>query len=404
MSGFGIARTRRRPPPGASTGTGSGGVYWRRQCTARCRRPERCAGGARSSPPLLGSVGAGAAVVGEVCRERARAAARARPHRWSPRLVPRLRSTGLRPRGQRREQRPPPRPIPRRARAWSRRSGAGRRRGPQRTSRRGSGGGRRHATTIRRRCDKSPVRKRQELLQEARASQRMTPVWPREYRPGLRPHAQPVRAPPDGYPGDEVSVGGRDRVHLAVVPAREPQHPTVGRHAAHVGRAARDRPRRDRPCGSAKSTTLTVPASRFVTYSSFASRLGYKPCAPASGRRESRPRRTSARRPPTRRRWSCRRRRTTCRRARASRLAAARAACGNAIDRTTRQIVNVDHDQVARELATRERERSVGREVHVVDPAARHRHGRRRAASSADPGSRAGCAPRRRRSRTGRRV
>src|SRR5690349_13430623 len=55
---------------------------------------------------------------------------------------------------------------------------------------------------------------------------------------GLRPHAQPMGARADVDAAQQPPVAGADGVDLGVVAAAQPQHLAVGRHAAHVGRAA----------------------------------------------------------------------------------------------------------------------------------------------------------------------
>ena len=168
----------------------------------------------------------------------------------------------------------------------------------------------------------------------------------------------------------QVAVGGRDRVHLAVVPAREPEHATVGRDAAHVGRSTGDRPRGDDRAGrEVDDADGSRVAVRDVQVLRVAARVQARARRRPVGRNPTTVE-ASARRPPTRRRSSCRRRRrcvpsgesfTSC--GTRERPRAARPCC------TTDWSCDVDHDEVARELAARERERPVGREVHVVDAA-----------------------------------
>src|SRR5947208_2627314 len=62
---------------------------------------------------------------------------------------------------------------------------------------------------------------------------------------GLRPDAERVRPRTDGDAGEQPPGVRRDRVHLAVVAAREPEHLAVRRDAAHVRAAAWDPPLRD---------------------------------------------------------------------------------------------------------------------------------------------------------------
>jgi two-component system, OmpR family, sensor kinase len=59
-----------------------------------------------------------------------------------------------------------------------------------------------------------------ELPEDARVADRVAA--------GLRPHAQPVRAEPDGDPVQQATGPRRDRVDVGVRSPRQPQHPPVG--------------------------------------------------------------------------------------------------------------------------------------------------------------------------------
>src|SRR4051794_18504928 len=66
--------------------------------------------------------------------------------------------------------------------------------------------------------------------------------------PGLRPHAHAVRPAAHRDAPQQPAAARAQRVDLGVVAPGEPEHAPVGRHAAHVGRAAaRDAPLRHRP-------------------------------------------------------------------------------------------------------------------------------------------------------------
>src|SRR4051794_37515651 len=61
---------------------------------------------------------------------------------------------------------------------------------------------------------------------------------PERVAPRLRVDAQPVRAEADANALLQLPGTGVDRVHLAAVAAREPQHLAVGGDATHVRRTA----------------------------------------------------------------------------------------------------------------------------------------------------------------------
>ncbi len=68
-------------------------------------------------------------------------------------------------------------------------------------------------------------------------------MWPSEYLPGCGQTLRPCGPGADRDPREQPAGARVDRVDLARVAAREPEHAAVRRDAAHVGSAVRDAPR-----------------------------------------------------------------------------------------------------------------------------------------------------------------